>query len=201
MKNYKKNNKIKDPILYIIVRPIITLLFKIVFHPKIIGRENIPRNGSIVLGGNHTNNLDCLLLIAATNRKIHFLAKDSLTKGFFGFIFKGMGIIPVNRKIHDGSALDMAKMVLCSGKTIGIFPEGTINRGDGIILPFKIGCVKMAFDTKSQVVPFVIKGKYNIFGKSVSIKFLEPFTPSDDNLDYENNKFMDLIKNELKKEM
>ena len=92
-------------------------------------------------------------------------------------------------------------MVLCSGKTIGIFPEGTINRGDGIILPFKIGCVKMAFDTKSQVVPFVIKGKYNIFGKSVSIKFLEPFTPSDDNLDYENNKFMDLIKNELKKEM
>ena len=179
MKNYKRNNKIKDPILYIIVRPIITLLFKIVFHPKIIDRENIPKNGSIVLGGNHTNNLDCLLLIAATNRKIHFLAKDSLTKGFFGFIFKGMGIIPVNRKIH----------------------EGTINRGNNLVLPFKIGCVKMAFDTKSQVVPFVIKGKYNIFGKSVSIKFLEPFTPSDDNLDYENNKFMDLIKNELKKEM
>ena len=78
MKNYKKNNKIKDPILYIIVRPIITLLFKIVFHPKIIGRENIPRNGSIVLGGNHTNNLDCLLLIAAINRKIHFLGRCCL---------------------------------------------------------------------------------------------------------------------------
>lgn len=201
MKNYKENNKINDSILYIIVRPIITFLFKIVFHPKIIGKENIPRNGSIVLGGNHTNNLDCLLLISSTNRKIHFLAKDSLSNGLFGFIFKSMGIIPVNRKIHDGNALNMAKMVLCDGKVIGIFPEGTINRGNDLILPFKIGCVKMAYDTKSQVVPFVIKGKYNIFGKSVSIKFLEPFIPSDDNLDNENNKLMELIKTELKKEI
>ena len=54
-------------------------------------------NGSVVLGGNHTSNLDCLLLISSTKRKIHFLAKDSLIKGKFGFIFKNMGIIPVNR--------------------------------------------------------------------------------------------------------
>ena len=72
--------------LYIIVRPIITLLFKILFHPRIIGRNNIPMNGSVVLGGNHTSNLDCLLLISSTKRKIHFLAKDSLIKGKFGFI-------------------------------------------------------------------------------------------------------------------
>lgn len=201
MKKNEKNNKLKEPILYIIVRPIITFLFIILFHPRIIGKKNIPKTGSIVLGGNHTNYLDCLLLISSTKRKIRFLAKDSLYKGPFGFIFKSMGIIPVNRKIHDSEALNQAREALYLGGTIGIFPEGTINRGGDLILPFKIGCVKMAYDTKAQIVPFIIKGKYNIIGKSVSIKFLEPYIPSDMNLDCENDKLMDLIRTELKKEM
>ncbi len=200
LKNNNKNNKIKEPMLYIIVRPIITLLFKILFHPRIIGRNNIPMNGSVVLGGNHTSNLDCLLLISSTKRKIHFLAKDSLIKGKFGFIFKSMGIIPVNRKIHDGGALIAAKNILKQQKAIGIFPESTINRSNDLILPFKIGCVKMAHDTNSPIVPFVIKGKYSIFGKSVSIEFFKPYIPTDANLDDENNKFMNLIKKELRKE-
>ena len=49
LKNNNKNNKIKEPMLYIIVRPIITLLFKILFHPRIIGRNNIPINCSVFL--------------------------------------------------------------------------------------------------------------------------------------------------------
>jgi len=89
----------KQPILYRIVRPIITILFKIFFHPTIIGKENIPENKKIILAGNHTNILDSLLLISSTKRTIHFLAKYELTKGPLGFIFKNMGIIPVNRKV------------------------------------------------------------------------------------------------------
>ena len=55
---------------------------KIFYRPAYIGLENIPKDGSIVLAGNHTNNLDCILLISSTNRTIHFLAKDELIKGF-----------------------------------------------------------------------------------------------------------------------
>ena len=71
---------LKEPILYRIVRPIITFLFYILFRPKIIGREYIPKSGRVVLAGNHKNNLDCILLISSTNRVIHFLAKDELLK-------------------------------------------------------------------------------------------------------------------------
>ena len=71
----------KDPIFYKLVRPIVKGLIYLLYRPKIIGKENIPKNGSIILAGNHTNNFDCLLLISSTKRCIHFLAKDSLYKG------------------------------------------------------------------------------------------------------------------------
>ena len=77
-----------EPILYRITRPIITSLFKIIYRPEIIGKENIPKEGKIVLAGNHTNNFDCLLLISSTKRTIHFLAKDELVKGAKKIIFK-----------------------------------------------------------------------------------------------------------------
>ena len=77
----------KEPRLYRIVRPILTFLFKLLFHPHIINKENIPLKGRIVLAGNHTNYLDCLLLISATKRTIHFLAKDDLSKGVKKIIF------------------------------------------------------------------------------------------------------------------
>ena len=189
----------QEPILYKIVRPIISFLFKILFHPKYIGLENIPEEGKVVLGGNHTNNLDCLLIISSTKRVVHFLAKDSLYKGIKKVLFKNMGIIPVNRLIHDKSALNTAREYLNDNKLIGIFPEGTINRTEDIIMPFKIGCVKMAYDTDAYVVPFIISGKYKLFNNQLTIEYLLPYKIDSNDLTYENEKLMKLIKNSLEK--
>lgn len=188
-----------EPLFYRIVRPIITVLFKIFFHPQIIGKENILDKDAIVLAGNHTNYLDCLLIISSNKRVVHFLAKDSLYKGIKKPIFMGMGIIPVNRKIHDKDALNSAKKMLSDKKVIGIFPEGTINRTDDTIMKFKIGAVKMAHDTDAYIVPFVIKGKYRIFSRSISIEYFKPYKVVDDILDNENDKLMNIIKTELEK--
>lgn len=110
----------KDEILYKISRPVIRVLFNFFYKPTYIGRENIPPSGSFVLAGNHTSYLDPLLLMSASKRTIHFLAKDSLVKGVKGLVFKHMGIIPVNRKIHDKDALRNAKEALNNKKVIGI---------------------------------------------------------------------------------
>lgn len=188
----------KDEILYKISRPVIRVLFNFFYKPTYIGRENIPSSGSFVLAGNHTNYLDSLLLMSASKRTIHFLAKDSLVKGVKGLVFKHMGIIPVNRKIHDKDALRNAKEVLNNKEVIGIFPEGTINRTKDATLPFKIGAVKMAKDTDTLLVPFTITNKYKLFRKSVTIEFYKPYKVVDD-LDIENNKLRSFISNELKR--
>lgn len=185
--------------LYRILRPIIHILFKVLYRPKILGLENIPESGAYVLAGNHTNNLDCIMLIASNKRTIHFLAKDELVNGFFGFFFKNMGIIPVNRRIHDKDALINAKKVLADGKVIGIFPEGTFNRSNDTILPFKIGAVKMAHDEKVPIIPFTIKGKYKLFRKGITLEFYDKINVESDNLDSENKKFMNIIKCELER--
>ena len=191
-----------EPILYRVTRPIISFLFNIIYRPTYIGLDNINKESSLVLAGNHTSNLDCLLLISATNKTIHFMAKDSLVKGLKKYLFLGMGIIPVNRSIHDKEALKSAIDVLNDNKVIGIFPEGTINKTNDIIIPFKIGAVKMAHDTDSYIVPFTIKNKYKIFRKSVVLEFYEPYKIVTKNKDLtdENRKLMNIISDKLKEE-
>ena len=191
----------KDPKFYrYIANPVVTTFMRLVYHPKYIGKENIPKDGRIVLAGNHTNNLDCLLIIASSPRVVHFMAKDSLYKGFKKHLFKHMGIIPVNRKIKDKDCLITAKNFLNKDLTIGIFPEGTINRTDDTIMNFKIGAVKMAHDTNSKIVPFVIKGKYKIFKNDLRIIYFKPISIKDDILDNDNEKLMKIIKKNLEDE-
>lgn len=186
----------QDTVFYKIVRPVISILFKFLYRPTIIGLENIPKTGAIVLAGNHTKWLDPIMLIAVTKRQVHFLAKDELFHGKTKLIVKGMGCISVNRKIHDKAALRQGYKTLEKGNVIGIFPEGTINRTKDIIMPFKIGAVKMAKETDSILVPFIITGKYKFLKKSIQIEFLKPEKVVE-NLEKENNKLMNKISDKL----
>ena len=175
---------------------VVSFIFKILYRPRVVGLEYISEEGSLVLAGNHTKWLDPLLLISCSKRQIHFLGKDSLFKGILKPIMRLMGVIPVNRSIHDKDALYNAESYLKEGCVIGIFREGTINRGDGVILPFKIGAVKMSKDTNSSIIPFVITGKYKIFRRGIKIEFLKTYKVSE-NLDLENKKLMDIVSRKL----
>lgn len=184
-----------DPWFYkFFARPIIKAYVHIVYNPTIIGKDNIPKNGRCILAGNHTNNFDCILLISCTKRCIHFLAKDELYKGFKKILFKNMGIIPVNRRIKDKSVIRKADAILEKEGLIGVFPEGTINRTEDVIMPFKMGTVKMASDTDSYIVPFCITGEYKPFKKNnLQIVFDKPYKLKDKNLEFENQKLMNIV--------
>lgn len=185
--------KKKSTFVYKIIRPIIKGLIYLFFRPTVVGRENIPKDGPYVLAGNHTKWLDPVMLVGVAGRnQVHFLAKEEMWHGKSWIVVKAMGCIPVNRKIHDKDALISAYNHLNAGRCIGIFPEGTINRTDDIIMPFKIGAVKMCSETGASLVPFVITGKYKWFGKGIKIEFLKPRKISGD-LTLENEKFMDVV--------
>lgn len=182
----------KDTVFYKVVRPLVVFLIKVLYHPTVIGKENISSTGRVLLAGNHTKWLDPVMLVGVQKRQIHFLAKEELFHGITKFIVKGMGCVPVNRKIHDHNALQGAIDYLNKDLCVGIFPEGTINRTDKTIMNFKIGAVKASHDTNTKLVPFVITGKYKLFRKGIKIEFLKPLTISND-LSKENDKLMKLI--------
>ena len=192
----------KEP-LYIFLRPIIRVLMKSLFRIEYVNQKNIPKNGSYILVGNHKSNFDCATVIASCNRVVHFLAKKELLDSKLGFFFKWMGIIPVNRKTRNKEAMNSARDVLNNKGVIGIFPEGTFNKTEYVIMPFKMGTVKLAFDTKASIVPFAIVGDYKLFRKT-KIIFGKPYKIKTMDLKGENitlmNKVIRLMRNEYNRE-
>lgn len=192
----------KRPFLYIIIRPIIRLWFLIFYRPIFINKEVIPKKGKIILAGTHTSGLDFAPVGSSTKRVVRFLVKDELTNGFFGFLFKACGVIPINRNIKDDTVIPNAIKALEEESIICIFPEGTVNKTKDLIMPFKKGAVKIAIDSNSPIIPFAITGKYTLFKKSVKITFGDLYYPKTKDIVKENkileNKVKTLIKNNYK---
>lgn len=186
-----------DTKFYKFVRPIVKFLVKVLFRIEVVGLDNIPKDGGVVLAGNHTKWLDPIMLVGVCPRQVHFLAKDTLFSGFVGVIVRSMGAIPVNRRTRDKNSLIKAKKCLENNLVVGVFPEGTINRGNDVIMPFKIGAVKMSYDTTSYLVGFVITGKYKLFRKSIRVEFLRKRKVSD-NLTLENKKLEECISRKIR---
>ena len=185
-----KNNKM---IGFRISKGILSVFFKLFFHPKIIGRENIPETGGVILAGNHRHIFDPCMPFISSKRRVDYLAKKELFSGIFGWFFKLVGCIPVDRGHDNTLAKNEAIKVLEEGKVLGIFPEGTRNKTNDILLPFKYGAVSMSKKTNAYIVPFAITGKYKLFNNDLTIKFGKAFIASSD-LDEANNLLSDRIK-------
>lgn len=181
----------KDKILYKILIPLDKILMSF-YRPTYIGLENIPKNESCVLAGNHTAKLDPLLLMSCTNRCIRYLAKIELCKGVKKHFFNAVGIIPVDRSKSNPEVIKIACQYLKEGKVIGVFPEGTINKTKNIIMPFKYGAVKMAKESGSLILPFSITGKCKFLKKSITIKFDKPYRVKG-SIEDENKKLEDKV--------
>ena len=149
-------------------------LFKILYRPKVYGKENIPEEGAVIFVGNHIHAFDPVGVMTNTKRIVHYMAKESVFKGLPGILFKHIGLIKVYRTKSNPRAVVEAVKILRNGGTVGIFPEGTRNRTERELLPFRHGAVAIAKKANTKLIPFAIRGKYQIFKKGLEIEFGEP---------------------------
>lgn len=159
---------------YRFLKPILGTIFKLYYHPKIIGKENIPKEGPIIIVGNHKHLYDQCLAILATKRPIHYMAKKEYFDGKMAWFFKLVGCIPVDRSKKDENATKQALEVLDQELALGLFPEGTRNKTDKFLLPFKFGAVSMAQKTNATIIPFGLTGEYKFRSKTLTIRFGSP---------------------------
>ena len=115
-------------IAYKMFRTILGPIYKFWYNPTIIGKENIPKEGRIILAGNHVNIMDQCNVIISTKRTIYYMAKkEYFDNKKVAWFFKSAGCIPVDRTKKDEKATTSAIKVLNRDEVLGIFPEGTRN--------------------------------------------------------------------------
>lgn len=168
----KKNRNI----LYRWIRFTCTPLFRVLFRPEIIGKEHIPAEGSAVIAGNHKHALDPILIDICTRRIVRTLAKKELHDGAFGFLFRGVGTIPVDLHSKENrAALAAAVAALKEGHVVNVSPEAKRNYTEELLLPFKYGAVSMAQKSGAPIIPYAIAGDYKLFSRNLKVIFGEPF--------------------------
>ena len=197
-----RKKRFKGEIGYLLLTPIMRVLFRIYYNPKIINKEVIPKEGPILIVGNHKHIYDQCLTIMATKRVIHYMAKKEYFDGKMAWFFKLVGCISVDRSIKDHNATDKALKVLNSGGAIGLFPEGTRNKTkDVFLLPFKFGTVSMAKKTNATIIPFGLTGDYKFRSKNLTIRYGTPFKVGDMDLEEANNKLYQEVESLMKQNL
>jgi 1-acyl-sn-glycerol-3-phosphate acyltransferase len=164
---------------------------------KVHGRENIPREGGIIVAANHASFLDppavgSALLI----RQVHFIARDTLLRNpFFRLISPKICVIPMSRNKGDLGALKSALRVIKEGKVVGLFPEGTRTR-DGHLQQAKGGVGFLIAKAEVPVVPAYLKGTFQSFPRNakwirphpVEVTFGKPIHPDEFKVFLNNDK-------------
>lgn len=169
-------------------------VYKLYYNPKIYCKENLNVEGPIIIAGNHIHLMDQCNVIISTKRIINYMAKKEYFDSFkTRWFFKLVGCIPVDRSKKDKNSKNSAIEILKNGGAIGIFPEGTRNKTEEKLLPFKFGAVSMARETDATIIPVAVTGDYKFRSKNLKIKIGTPFKVGKMSLEIANNKLYNEI--------
>ncbi len=197
-----KKKRFKGEVGYLLLTPLMRILFRLYYNPKIINKEVIPKEGPILIVGNHKHIYDQCLTIMATHRVIHYMAKKEYFDGKMAWFFKVVGCISVNRSIKDENATNQALDILMHDGAIGLFPEGTRNKTkDQFLLPFKFGTVSMAKKTNATIIPFGLTGDYKFHSKNLMIRYGTPFKVENMDLEEANRKLYQEVEQLMKRNL
>ena len=166
-----KNDIFQKFVYQLVSKLFVFPIYKFVFKGILIGRENIPREGSFIVVSNHGSLLDPPLLGHALERNISFMAKEELFKiPFLGFVIKACGAYPVKRGIADKNTIKTACEKLSNNKSIGIFIDGTRQKNGRVNKP-KQGAALLAFKNQKLLLPVALVNSH----KLIRFKFCIPF--------------------------
>lgn len=157
-------------------RAVITPLARMVYRPRVEGRENVPRSGPVILASNHLSFIDSIAIPVAAPRPVHFLAKASYFEGsgFSGALsrnfFEAIGAIPVRRGAGQAAldALDQQRQLLDDDLAVALYPEGTRST-DGRLYKGRTGVAFLALQTGAPVVPVGLIGTDKVMPKGAKL--------------------------------
>jgi 1-acyl-sn-glycerol-3-phosphate acyltransferase len=151
--------------IYRFLRGLVHGLNRLVFRTTVEGRERVPTDGPMIIAPVHRSGIDFFVASEVTNRKLHYMAKDSLWKRpRFGRFLQTLGAFPVHRDAADREAMRRAQRVLEAGEVLVLFPEGE-RRAGPVVKDLHEGVAFLAARTGATVVPVGIGGSASVMPK------------------------------------
>ncbi|TGE19237.1 lysophospholipid acyltransferase family protein [Hymenobacter elongatus] len=123
---------------------------------EIVRKSSLPASQPCVYVANHSSYIDIPVLFKAIPGFLNIIGKSTLAKvPLWGPLF-GSVYITVNRTsaMSRGRAIIQARQSLEAGRSVVIFPEGTISQKPGEeMLPFKDGAFQLAIAAGVPIIP------------------------------------------------
>ena len=137
---------------------LVRLIFAVYARMEVVGAENVPRRGGVIIVSNHLNNADPGMVGAFMRRRVMFMAKDEMFHWpIMGLYFRLIGAFPVRRFEADLKALRRAVQVVRCGHALVMFPEGTRSK-TGSMGRGHPGTAMMALRSGAPILPVAVTG-------------------------------------------
>jgi 1-acyl-sn-glycerol-3-phosphate acyltransferase len=154
---------------YRLCAAVVAGLAKLLFRPTVVGAENIPLEGPVLIAPIHRSNVDFALTLFISKRKSFFMAKDSLFRvPLLGPLIAHLGAFPIHRGVADRGSMALSEAVLRQGHALVLFPEGTRKEGRDVA-PLHDGAMFVAARTGAKVVPVGIGGSDRAMPKGAKL--------------------------------
>ncbi|MGA2836019.1 MAG: lysophospholipid acyltransferase family protein [Acidimicrobiales bacterium] len=151
--------------VYRFLRVLVHLLNRVAFRTTVSPEGRVPAEGPVIVAPVHRSFIDFFVASEVTDRKLHYMAKDSLWKnGALARILPAVGAFPVHRESADREAMRRAQQVLEAGEVLILFPEGERRTGP-VVHDLHEGVAFLAARTGATVVPVGIGGSASVMPK------------------------------------
>ena len=145
---------------YSVIKAITTPLYRGLTRVRVVGKDNVPSQGGVIVAANHVSFFDSVALLQSIPRRAFFIGKaEYMTSWTTRRLFPAMGLIPIEREQARKAvaALEVAADVLRQGAALGIYPEGTRSR-DGLLHKGHTGVAQLALMSGAPIVPVGLVG-------------------------------------------
>lgn len=141
---------------YCIIVTAAWLVWHIGFRIRVIGRENLPKEGGFVLAPNHISAIDPVFVVIARfwGKRLLIMAKEEILQvnPVFTWMFRHVGVVGIERGRGDVNVVDELIGDVQKGQGLLIFPEGTRSR-TGQVGKVKSGAFVIASAAGVPMVP------------------------------------------------
>jgi acyl-[acyl-carrier-protein]-phospholipid O-acyltransferase/long-chain-fatty-acid--[acyl-carrier-protein] ligase len=140
-----------------LLRFLIAKAFASTYHIKVLGFENLPSQGGVLMLGNHISWLDWAMIQITCPRPVRFVMHRTIyNRWYLKWLLDLFGVIPIASK-SSKTALAEINTLLRAGEVVCLFPEGAISH-NGQLGQFKKGYESVVKGVEGVILPFYLRG-------------------------------------------